>query len=202
MSCGGDVESATALAFAIPKQVSGVVGHDECPVFQHWSRATPFYGQVARIAHPQFRAGPIWCQPPFRLGASHFSVFSHLSVFSTPLPAIRFPCICGRQNRSTESFASYRKHLKPDGQIVVHITNHFLDLELVACRLAAEFGFAAERHELESGEGGHPYATLSIVLTPLPADAVQNATAAANERLGPLWTDHYSSLWQVLKRDP
>ncbi len=85
---------------------------------------------------------------------------------------------------------------------MVHITNHYLDLEPVVRRLAAEFGFAAERHELESGEGGHHYATRSIVLTPLPADAVQNATAAANERLGPLWTDHYSSLWQILKRDP
>ena len=85
---------------------------------------------------------------------------------------------------------------------MVRITNHYLDLEPVVRRLAAEFGFAAKRHELESSDGGHHYASRYVVLTPLPADAAHNATAPANERLGPLGTDHYSNLWQVLKRDP
>lgn len=101
---------------------------------------------------------------------------------------------------TVESFAIYRKHLKPDGQIVVHITNHYLDLEPVVRRLAAEFGYAAERHESESSGGGHHYATRYMVLTPQPADAPK--TTANTEQLGPLWTDHYSNLWQVLKRDP
>lgn len=77
----------------------------------------------------------------------------------------------------------------------MHITNHYLDLEPVVRRLAAEVGYMAERHESESSGGGHHYATRYMVLTLLPADV--RKTAATNEHLCPLLTDHYSNLWQV-----
>lgn len=100
-----------------------------------------------------------------------------------------------------ESFAIYRKHLKLDGIIVVHITNHYLDLEPVVRRLAAEFGFNAELQESEGGDEGHHYATRYMVLRPSSANAPPRPATSA-ERIGPLWTDHYSNLWQILKRQP
>ena len=42
-----------------------------------------------------------------------------------------------------EAFATYQRHLKPDGAIVIHVSNRYLDLHPVVYRIAEKIGFPA-----------------------------------------------------------
>ena len=42
-----------------------------------------------------------------------------------------------------EAFDHYQRHLKPDGAIVVHVSNRYLDLHPVVYRIADKIGFPA-----------------------------------------------------------
>lgn len=97
-----------------------------------------------------------------------------------------------------EAFEIYRRHLKPDGVMVVHITNQYLDLKPPVCRLAHEFGFRAERRQTDGSAGEFHYRTEYLVLTPCGSHV---ATPPADALAEPLWTDHYSNLFQILKDD-
>lgn len=97
-----------------------------------------------------------------------------------------------------EAFEIYRRHLKPDGVMVVHITNQYLDLKPPVYRLAHEFGFHAERRQTDGSAGEFHYRTEYMVLTPVSA---KDAAPPADVLSSPLWTDHYSNLFQILKDD-
>jgi hypothetical protein len=108
-----------------------------------------------------------------------------------------------------EAFAAYRRHLAPNGLLLVHISNRFLDLRPV---VAAEqqYGwtgrtrlFIPSKSETLQWQAG----SLWIALSPSAAtiDALQRASGA--EQWTPLqpraafaaWTDDHASILPIIK---
>ncbi len=104
-----------------------------------------------------------------------------------------------------EAFALYRSCLKPQGVLVVHVTNRHLDLPPVVHRLAADAGLASgliaspldiQQHTLAAqwiviAANDHPIwdaAELQGVIRPSEPQRQQ----------GPLWTDRYHDLLSVV----
>jgi len=101
-----------------------------------------------------------------------------------------------------EAFALYERHLRPEGIIVVHISNHYVDLEPVVANLAREFRFEARRVDYDEEDTWWKYASTWILLT--RSDALlkklpDRAVPLEEGRKIPLWTDDFASLYQVLK---
>jgi hypothetical protein len=108
-----------------------------------------------------------------------------------------------------EAFAVYEKHLKPDGLLVVHITNAYLNLYPIVKRQAEELGLGMHYHYSPADSDRLINATKYVTLT-RNADYLSAVSGDRPERyehedppvneaeLGianpPLWTDHYSSL--------
>jgi len=103
-----------------------------------------------------------------------------------------------------EAFQIYWRHLKPDGVLAVHISNHYLDLAPVV-KLAAD-AIHKQAWQVDS-EGDDPAevfpATYVLVSNrpdffndPLFRDQLSRIDVPP--RLRP-WTDDYSNLWQILK---
>ena len=83
----------------------------------------------------------------------------------------------------------YAFHVKPEGSMVIHISNRVLDLEPVVRGLARHLN---RRYELlssgdQSTNGG------------AAARWVRLMPGAYRGERGMLWTDAYSSLWTILK---
>jgi len=102
-----------------------------------------------------------------------------------------------------EAFEIYQRHLQPNGVIVVHITNKYLNLAPVVERLAREFGFLTTRQCIDPGElAGHyqpDYLLLSKDAEFIRAHpAVPPVYARALDV--PLWTDHAHNLFQILQQ--
>ncbi len=110
-----------------------------------------------------------------------------------------------------EAFAIYQRHLKPDGVILVNISNRYLDLRPVVENAARAFGYQA--YNIDSDDGGIDeedggwwlYAASWMVLSKnqefMDRDALR---LAANPPVPPrddipLWTDDYTSMFPVLK---
>jgi SAM-dependent methyltransferase len=93
----------------------------------------------------------------------------------------------------------YRRHLKPGGILLLHITNRTLDLEPVARGIAEHLGWPAfqmvSQSNTETGESASRW--VLIVANPLPFIQDGNWTALTRPPL--LWTDDFASLWHVLK---
>jgi hypothetical protein len=105
-----------------------------------------------------------------------------------------------------EAFALYQRHVATNGIIVVHVSNHFLDLEPVVLNLAREFNYKAAVIDYdEDEEEWWIYSCTWIVLTrneqiinsPTVRRAANTKTADSNKI--PLWTDDFASLFQILK---
>ena len=105
-----------------------------------------------------------------------------------------------------EAFELYGRHLKPDGIIAAHISNHYLDLEPVVANLAHRFNYklaVIDYDELE--DDWWLYSSTWILLTRdgsiLNAPAILRAATPSktNSVSIPLWTDDFASLFQVLK---
>jgi hypothetical protein len=110
-----------------------------------------------------------------------------------------------------EAFELYERHLNTNGVIAVHISNHFLDLEPVVVNLARHFSyrFAAidyDQDEEEENKFWWLYPSTWILLsrdekfinTPTIRDAAYNVST--NAARVPLWTDDFTSLFQIIKR--
>ncbi|MDO8542245.1 MAG: fused MFS/spermidine synthase [Opitutaceae bacterium] len=112
-----------------------------------------------------------------------------------------------------EAFEIYQRHLKPDGVILVNISNRYLDLRPVVENAAREFGFEAhhinndETSEYDDmGEGGWwLYSSAWMILSrnhefmqksALRYAASPSATVRADV---PLWTDDYASMFKILQ---
>jgi spermidine synthase len=110
-----------------------------------------------------------------------------------------------------EAFEIYVRHLKPDGVILVNISNRYLDLRPVVENAARVFGFHAYAIDSEDGgldeeDGGWWfYAASWMVLSKnmefLGKDALRTAAnpPVAPRADVPLWTDDYSSMFKILK---
>ena len=107
-----------------------------------------------------------------------------------------------------EAFEVYERHLNTNGIIAVHISNHYLDLEPVVVNLARHFGYklaAIDYDDTESEGDWWLYSSTWILLTRDPRIIASPAIHAAaytvhtNSTKVPLWTDDFTSLYQVLK---
>lgn len=100
-----------------------------------------------------------------------------------------------------EAFAVYLRHLKPDGIIVVHITNHYLNLAPVVERAAREFGLGSTRIANTPRKGSGCYLTDYILVTRNTAFLQAHPPVLpsyAKKVDVPLWTDHRHNLFQIL----
>jgi hypothetical protein len=102
-----------------------------------------------------------------------------------------------------EAFTIYQRHMKPDGVIAVHITNHYLNLAPVVERLAREFGYLSKRICVDpQGKPGH-YQPDYLLLC--KNEAIIKAYTAVPPPYAhdipdiPLWTDHAHNLFQILE---
>lgn len=107
---------------------------------------------------------------------------------------------------TTEAFELYKRHLKPDGIIVAHITNSYLDLYPIVRDLAKEHGFGLTRiyrpSEDETLVERTYYALLTTdqkFLEQTPEDLVRIPASFLKKREIPIWTDRYHNLFQVLR---
>ncbi|HEX8484230.1 fused MFS/spermidine synthase [Sphingomonas sp.] len=106
-----------------------------------------------------------------------------------------------------EAFATYARVLAPDGVLMVHISNRFLDLEPVVDAAARGGGWQARRLDYRPSllDRGRPSASLWIALTRDPA--VMAKLTRGDPDWEPLrardgftgWTDDYSTILPLLK---
>ncbi len=104
---------------------------------------------------------------------------------------------------TTECGEIYRRHLKADGILAVHISNRFLDLNPVARGLSQHLGWQAFRIEDDDVDATGVYSSTWILITSaewLINDYELQEVAdpsLSDESILP-WTDDYSGLWRVL----
>jgi hypothetical protein len=106
-----------------------------------------------------------------------------------------------------EAFDVYQRHLKTNSIVAVHISNHYLDLEPVVANLAKQFGYQMAIIDFdENDEEWWQYSSTWILLTHdqslLDRPAIQEAKKKTrfSTRKVPLWTDDFTSLFQILKK--
>ncbi|MBM4001249.1 MAG: hypothetical protein FJ297_17235 [Planctomycetes bacterium] len=102
-----------------------------------------------------------------------------------------------------EALATYRRHLKPDGVAVFHISNRYLELQPVILGLARDAKLGLARFYRES-DISDLYDTSSdwVAVTDSKAfledEVVAELQAGFTDPRSVLWTDRYSNLWEVL----
>ena len=111
-----------------------------------------------------------------------------------------------------EAFEVYRRHLKPDGVIAVHISNRSVNLEPVLMLVALHFGYTAARIDDSPEEivddpslvlGGSDsnwilLSTNQLFITAKPIVAARTAPTAFSPSIR-MWTDEDSSLLPLLR---
>lgn len=105
-----------------------------------------------------------------------------------------------------EALAVYFQHLKPNGILAVHTSNRYLKLEPVVARLARDFGYEAVDVSDDPPETKWwLFRSTWILVTknrqfletePFASSILAHETNTAKKFL---WTDDYSSLYEVLK---
>ena len=101
-----------------------------------------------------------------------------------------------------EAVGEFLRHVKPQGVIVYHVSNRFLDLKPVLLAIAEKYGLEyAYLHD--TGENGGTTSDW-VVLTRYKPFILKPEIVSATEPVAPrpdwrLWTDDYSSLIQVFK---
>ncbi|MEN6450245.1 MAG: fused MFS/spermidine synthase [Thermoguttaceae bacterium] len=107
-----------------------------------------------------------------------------------------------------EAMAVYRRHLIPNGVIAIHVSNQYLRLAPVVRRLAWDCGMrCSEIYEkcTEAEENTRLLCSNDWVLVTrddalLKAIPSQGSSSNEPDAAGPLWTDQYSNLFQILNR--
>ena len=101
-----------------------------------------------------------------------------------------------------EAFQIYHRHMKPDGIIVVHVTNSYLILAPVVAKQAEAMGWKTTRViTVQMGDDDDTdymlvtQNTAFLNATP-PDEPVEEPTLDV-----PLWTDRYHNLFQILMTD-
>ncbi len=108
---------------------------------------------------------------------------------------------------SVEAIDLYLHHLKPDGVLMFHVTNRYLDLGPVVARIAQDrqLHVALISHEPSTEDDALQYASSDWVLISRDERIFRNAkVAAAAKPLAaredtPLWTDDFNNLLRVLR---
>ena len=103
-----------------------------------------------------------------------------------------------------EALGLYRRHLQPDGLIVFHVSNQYIDLEPVIAEIAADAGLHAVSVHSHGDEKNGLYFSDWIVVTAnqafLSQPEVFNNGFPTHRRTDlRVWTDNYSSVFPLLK---
>ena len=104
-----------------------------------------------------------------------------------------------------EAFATYFRHLKPDGILAVNITNTYLDLEQVMAHAARAFGKTAMAYHFEPDEDDQFCfgCSWTLIMDPAAAAAHPDLKAGAKiltpDRNFRVWTDDFSNMFRILK---
>jgi SAM-dependent methyltransferase len=107
-----------------------------------------------------------------------------------------------------EAFELYLRHLKPEGVIVVHISNRHLDLKPVVGGIAAELNvplvLIEDNQDEYVGEASSDWLLLTRNQQFLNGDAIREASETVEGTYTPvrLWTDEYSNLFQIMDSVP
>ena len=103
-----------------------------------------------------------------------------------------------------ESFQTYLGHLNEGGILAIHVTNRYVDLIPIVARLADVLGMSAIYIENEASDSRSVDSTDWILLTNnsafLDVEAVHREERPMPEP-GPLWTDDFSSVFEVVEFD-
>jgi len=107
---------------------------------------------------------------------------------------------------TAEAFDIYLRHLAPDGLLLIHATNRYLDLPPVIARVAREKGLRALQFADDgiSPEDAHVSRTDWVVMARSAAPLAPLASDWRVRRLAAdpaltLWTDDFNNLFQALK---
>ncbi len=96
----------------------------------------------------------------------------------------------------------YWQHLKPDGILVAHVSNRYLDLLPVVRGLATDAGKQLRLVTIHSKDTNTNTGSAWAIVTDneefLAQEAMRDAPAE-NDRPSLLWTDDFSSLWHVIR---
>ena len=102
-----------------------------------------------------------------------------------------------------EAVAGYLKHLKPTGALAFHVTNRFLRLAPVVKQIADSLGLHTALISDEADDTSFSKTDWVLVTRDkslLEKQAIASKTSAIDEIPGlKLWTDDFSSLYQILK---
>ncbi len=107
-----------------------------------------------------------------------------------------------------EAFQLYERHLKPNGVLAVHISNHYLNLEPVVANLARAFHYKAALIDYdETDPTWWLYSSTWMLLTrnerilkwPGIAEHAYPLEDKNKKPKVPLWTDNFASLFQILR---
>jgi hypothetical protein len=103
-----------------------------------------------------------------------------------------------------EALALYRRHLQPDGLIVFHVSNQYIDLEPVVAATARDAGLRAMSVHSHGDEQNGLYYADWILVTANQAflnqpEVLNNAFPTSLRGDVRLWTDNYSSVFPLLK---
>jgi hypothetical protein len=103
-----------------------------------------------------------------------------------------------------EAFHQYYRHLKPEGVIVIHISNKYLDLEPVLAKMALSLGKPAYVVDADDSDDGNCFGTTYVVFANDPATFQRIEFRGAGREPKQksnvdLWTDDYSNLFRILK---
>lgn len=101
-----------------------------------------------------------------------------------------------------EALATYQRHLKPDGALVIHITNRYLDLAPVVRGLAEKGRFPVTRVRSPQDDPHEIYAADWMILSRSEAlvSALRPHSSPIGTRPPILWTDESSPLLNLLLR--
>jgi MFS family permease len=103
-----------------------------------------------------------------------------------------------------EALALYRRHLQPDGVLVFHVSNQYINLEPVVAGIADDAGLRAlSVHSHGDEQNGYYYADWILVTANesflRQPEVINNAYPTPTESNVRLWTDNYSSVFPLLK---
>jgi SAM-dependent methyltransferase len=104
---------------------------------------------------------------------------------------------------TTQAFSIYRRHMKPDGILAIHVSNRYLDLAAVVKQAADNLDMVAKIIDTEDDEEeityGAKWVLLSSSATVLEGAAFRSAQPATASRPVRLWTDDYTSIYPLLQ---
>lgn len=102
-----------------------------------------------------------------------------------------------------EAFQLYFRHLKPDGILVIHISNRYLNLEPVVARAAEALHkpaiFVGDPGDDDLGYFGTDMVLLASDESVFDKPALRNFAPPQTRPGVRLWTDNYSNLFRVIK---